>query len=294
MASDNGSEKSARGLCLHCKRHPGYSRGLCQVCWRTKSIRKQYPRLQTCQLKFDMTGKKFGYLTVRGPEKRQHCGKLVTFWRCDCECGGTVLAAGGALRGDKRVSCGNCLRKPRVLMRPGVKYGLLTIIRMVKETDSKWARRIWLCECECGGTTLMRGKDLRRVIRPSCGCLKPANSGYGEISGGYWARVLAGADGSLRREIEVAVTIEDAWNLFLAQDRKCALTGAPLSFDRDYRRNGKRQTASLDRIDSNKGYTKGNIQWVHKIINRLKNKFSQEEFVRWCKLVARHARRVRE
>ena len=47
-------------------------------------------------------------------------------------------------------------------------------------------------------------------------------------------------------------------------------------------------TASLDRIDSSKGYVKGNIQWVHIAINFMKHSLPEEEFVRWCCLVAKH------
>ena len=38
-------------------------------------------------------------------------------------------------------------------------------------------------------------------------------------------------------------------------------------------------TASLDRIDSSKGYIKGNVQWVHKNINYMKQEMTNEEFL---------------
>lgn len=44
-------------------------------------------------------------------------------------------------------------------------------------------------------------------------------------------------------------------------------------------------TASLDRIDSSKGYIKGNIQWVHKDINKMKNNYNQAYFINLCALV---------
>jgi hypothetical protein len=44
-------------------------------------------------------------------------------------------------------------------------------------------------------------------------------------------------------------------------------------------------TASLDRKDSSKGYTKDNVQWIHKTINFMKGQMSDQEFVSWCKLV---------
>jgi hypothetical protein len=44
-------------------------------------------------------------------------------------------------------------------------------------------------------------------------------------------------------------------------------------------------TASLDRIDSSKGYTLGNIQWVHKWVNLMKQDMTDQEFIEWCKTI---------
>jgi hypothetical protein len=46
------------------------------------------------------------------------------------------------------------------------------------------------------------------------------------------------------------------------------------------------QTASLDRIDSSKGYEIDNIQWVHVMVNMCKNKYPQDKFVEMCKAIA--------
>jgi hypothetical protein len=47
-------------------------------------------------------------------------------------------------------------------------------------------------------------------------------------------------------------------------------------------------TASLDRIDSSKGYVEGNVQWVHKRINIMKNDLSDSEFIEWCRVVSKN------
>jgi hypothetical protein len=79
---------------------------------------------------------------------------------------------------------------------------------------------------------------------------------------------------------------QHAWDLFLKQNKKCVLSGLPIEFKA--RRKGH-NTASLDRINSNEGYVDGNVQWVHKDINWMKNTFSQQHFVDMCKKVADHA-----
>lgn len=45
---------------------------------------------------------------------------------------------------------------------------------------------------------------------------------------------------------------------------------------------------SLDRIDSNKGYVEGNVQWVHKDVNMMKQSYSNERFIGICCMIALH------
>lgn len=72
------------------------------------------------------------------------------------------------------------------------------------------------------------------------------------------------------------------------QDNKCALTG--WSLDWDHTKSGKRKCpfnrASIDRIDSQKGYTRDNVQLLADMVNRVKSAYSQEQFVEMCVKVA--------
>jgi hypothetical protein len=43
------------------------------------------------------------------------------------------------------------------------------------------------------------------------------------------------------------------------------------------------QTASVDRIDSSKGYFLDNIRWVHKTINYMKMDLEDIEFLNLCR-----------
>jgi hypothetical protein len=49
--------------------------------------------------------------------------------------------------------------------------------------------------------------------------------------------------------------------------------------------NGGFETISIDRIDSSKGYIKGNVELVSGIINSMKNTLSKEEFIHTIKWV---------
>jgi len=115
----------------------------------------------------------------------------------------------------------------------------------------------------------------------------PAFRGFGEISKSLWNRIIRNCIRGHNRDriIEFTITMEYAWNLFLNQNRKCALTKLPLElFHIEY---GKTiGNASLDRIDSSKGYIEGNVQWIHKDVNMMKYNFNQDYFIKLCKLIA--------
>ncbi len=106
-------------------------------------------------------------------------------------------------------------------------------------------------------------------------------TGYEEISGSYWCSVRQGA---MRRGLEISISIEEAWQLFVDQNRCCALSGIVL----EPPVRATVGTASLDRIDSTKGYVKGNVQWLHKNINMMKQELTDETFIDFCHAVSRH------
>ncbi len=99
--------------------------------------------------------------------------------------------------------------------------------------------------------------------------------------------------GAMKRSAELRgkkfhLPIEHLWDLFIKQSRKCAISGLPLQFQSGsiiYDR-----TASLDRIDSSKGYVKGNVQWVHTKINYMKMNMDEPEFFALIKSIYKYKR----
>jgi hypothetical protein len=86
------------------------------------------------------------------------------------------------------------------------------------------------------------------------------------------------------RKIDFNLTIDDIADVYEKQQGKCSLTGWDIVFPEV----GIPQNAdaSLDRIDSKKPYQKDNIQIVHKLVNMMKSRYSQEQFIEVCKAVA--------
>jgi hypothetical protein len=151
------------------------------------------------------------------------------------------------------------------------------------------------CKCECGEIVRVsidnvlsgKSKGCRKCLgKRRSGNQNHAWSGFKDIPAHFYGIMVRGAK---ERNIEVSITIEDLNDLWIKQNGLCALSGLPLKLGS--KKLGK--TASVDRKDSSIGYTKENIQFVHKDINRMKNKYQEEYFIEMCNRVHAHNFRAR-
>lgn len=166
----------------------------------------------------------------------------------------------------------------------GDKYGMWTVLG---EGDKQGSTARWKVRCDCGYEGQVRVSLLRKGKSVKCvSCRdsgehvqrhKNANwKGYGKLGMTEYNSMVKRAK---MKGHEVSVSIEDLAKLFEAQEEKCALTGIPLVLWT------KKGNASIDRIDSSKGYVKGNVQWVDKRVNLMKNAIPEAEFVELCRLI---------
>lgn len=186
--------------------------------------------------------------------------------------------------------CDGELPSGRYLNHAGQTFGLLRAERPAYRHPRLGL--YWSCDCACGSKTVVRANNLVTGSVRSCGCLlnrrwnrSPKWKGSGDIPGRMWRYITNNAKA---RGIPMDVSIEDAAALFSEQGGRCALTCLPLTMPTcrdDIVR--CRFTASLDRIDSSLGYSRSNIQWVHKDINRMKNVYPLLHFLQMCRLVAK-------
>lgn len=117
----------------------------------------------------------------------------------------------------------------------------------------------------------------KRVVKKKVGCMPYS----------YYTRLLRKAKD---RGIEVKVSAEYIAELFTKQKRKCALSGIRLYFTWG----DTKQSASLDRINSNKGYINGNVQWTHKLANLAKGTMTQKTFFKLIKLIYNNQEKINE
>lgn len=163
----------------------------------------------------------------------------------------------------------------------GKVFGFLVVLGKEKRPEYKSRSVLWLCKCKCGKLVSRRAERLYKSTKTS-GCRSCCQlEGYGGINMSFYNRIKKNA--KARNNIKFDVSIEYIWNLFVKQNRKCALTGIELIFGKTIKNDIT--TASLDRIDSDIGYIEGNVQWVHKDINWIKNDFPESEFFSWIEKI---------
>lgn len=86
----------------------------------------------------------------------------------------------------------------------------------------------------------------------------------------------------LSREVLEQLITQQLWTLFQQQQQQCALSGRMIHFGTAE----ELQTASLDRIDSSRGYTPDNVQWIHKDFQWFKLNAQENLFISMCCEVA--------
>lgn len=156
----------------------------------------------------------------------------------------------------------------------GETYNQLTVIEDlgIKKANSSSLRMI-KCNCTCGNVTTTNYKDIKSGHTKSCGCLhKPFNRSDEDSEFRYYLKMIKGRNKSYN------VSIDDLRKQWAIQHGKCVYTNIPLILATHTEYNHpKFMQASIDRIDSKKGYEVGNIQFVSAACNFAKNSMSHDE-----------------
>ena len=77
-------------------------------------------------------------------------------------------------------------------------------------------------------------------------------------------------------------------NLWNKQEGKCFYTNKPLNLRASTKdkKSPHIHFPSLDKLKPARGYVRGNVVWTSYGVNRMKNEFSKDEFIHFCKIVA--------
>lgn len=116
-------------------------------------------RIQSCgckkkelisqKVKKDLTGQRFGKLTVLASTEERRNGNIV--WKCQCDCGNITFVPTSNLRHDNphTTSCGcEQFKKRPSLDLKGQRFGKLIVLERID--DGTNGKSIWKCQCDCG------------------------------------------------------------------------------------------------------------------------------------------------
>lgn len=149
------------------------------------------------------------------------------------------------------------------------------------------------CRCSCGSEVMLRvpdflSNDSHNRCKKCCIGENATNwDGFGNLPKSVVTKIKLRA--KLRGK-KFNLSGEYLWELYQNQNGKCALSGIDIGFTAlsEYNLSNPHISASLDRIDSSKGYIQGNVQWVHSMVNIMKNEFSEKEFLEMCKHITNY------
>lgn len=158
---------------------------------------------------------------------------------------------------------------------------------------------LWLCEClKCGTRKPILPHNLFFGKSKSCfSCSMKNTNGRNNHNWKGIKNIPQSTIGRIKNQAKVRGLPFNLDGDFLNtlwenQNHKCALTGLTLDMGAKNRNDDAwSNNASLDRIDSSKGYLEENVQWVHPIVNMMKNRFNQDTFIQFCNLVVENEKR---
>lgn len=98
---------------------------------------------------------------------------------------------------------------------------------------------------------------------------------------------------ALKFNREFSITVQDISRILESQEGKCAYTKValdtkPYKTGHPLTKDAKLCRASIDRIDSSKGYTPENVQLVCSKVNSMKMDLPHMEFIKMCKAIAQN------
>lgn len=225
-------------------------------------------------------GQVCGRWTIIGDDEDRNGQRRVI---CKCVCGTVKTSYLSNLLYGASTRCKHCPRPTTQVPLEGVRYGKLIVVRQVFPKVHNMGR--WECLCDCGNTTIVLRSNLPRTS--SCGCglrtyEDPSQSSLNEM-------IYAYQNNSKARGLEFALTAEEFRGI---TSSNCAYCGC--SPCQDYRPRRKGMTTipyrhnGIDRVDNSKGYVSGNCVSACFICNRMKFKFSADEFQDHISRIHRH------
>ncbi len=140
----------------------------------------------------------------------------------------------------------------------GLRFAKLVVTAAAGKT--RWSELLWRCRCDCGGETVVQGKNLRSGRTRSCGCLVNA-PGHGVKHGGkgtrlyrIWSGMITRCENNKSKDYSryggAGITVHAEWRASFEAFRAWATT------------TGYADGLYIDRKDGRSGYEPNNCRWL--------------------------------
>lgn len=160
----------------------------------------------------------------------------------------------------------------RLIDITGQRFGNLVVVKR-SGSDKNGKNSLWICQCDCGGSTIATGTHLRNGHTTSCGCVKQKNF----VAGGINTRFAPTHNQSRTRLYHTYYGMKA--RCYNPKNKKYHLYGGRgiavcaewlNSFEAFYIwavANGYRDNLTIDRKDNDKGYSPDNCRWITRAEN---------------------------
>jgi len=166
----------------------------------------------------------------------------------------------------------------------GQVFGKLTVVRKARSIrDSSGIRRTrWLVRCECGKERPLSTNHLQTMNTKSCGCAQHRRLPPGQAIRNYI--LVQYKFRAKQKGLTWALTDEQFDNLTKATCHYCGVV--PFNVRRNKHLRGEFTYNGIDRKDSSRGYTTGNVVPCCKVCQFMKRDLPYSEFLLHVRKIA--------